>query len=255
MEHIDIHFKGEEQFVQKILHHILHCIDYQTFVLTEFLSPYHQKIVQSLVNSYDELQVVFDGGIRNSENKRAIIAPKYFIISLDDFQIDVLTIHYKQQFTNITHADVLGALMSTNIKRHMFGDIVVHQGTIFVACNQKISSLVQMEVTKIKKTTVIIQNENKIVEAHNDFDVRQIIVASYRIDVLLSAIYKISRSISKKYIHAGYVKVNHKVVVESDFLCHNDDVISLRKYGRVKIVYLNKTTRNNNYVIECYFYK
>lgn len=255
MENIYIHFKGEEDFVKKILSLINKVDEYQTMHLTEFLTPYHQTIVQSLVAREETLSLSFDGGIVNGEMKRALIYPSYFKIEQSDFKINVFKIKYATKFTTLKHSDVLGALMSKGLKRERFGDIVINQNEIYFACDKYISNMLENELTNIKKTSVALQKTDEIVYANIEYTSKTFFITSYRLDVVLAAFYKLSRSEVNRYIKTGFVKVNHKEVVENNFLCHNKDVISFKKHGRVMLVTSDRTTRQGNHVVEGYFYK
>ena len=46
-----------------------------------------------------------------------------------------------------------------------------------------------------------------------------------------------------------------KEVEEINYLCNNSDIISLRRHGRVKFVDTKRRTKQDNYVVEGYFYK
>ena len=253
-DNIMIHFKGEEEFVRRYLD-IFDQVErqYRPY-LSEFLSPYHQSIILSLIGRYPDLKVFFDGGIENAESKRCIIAPDYFEITKEDFMIDVFEVRYLSKFEKLKHSDVLGALMSIGLKRERFGDIVILEDAYF-ACNQKVSSLVMMELTSVRKAKVKLSRVDHPIQAHIDYVTRTFFVKSYRLDVLLAAFYHLSRSEVNRYIQAGFVKVNHKEVVEKHFLCNNNDVISFKHHGRVKLVDTHRTTRQGNYVVEGYFYK
>lgn len=254
MDNLYIHFKGEEEFVKRIVEALQKVDDYQTIYLTEFLTPYHQRIVKSLVGNSDHLQIVFEGGITNSEMKRCIIAPSYFEITKEDFNIIVYEVKYAAKFSTLKHSDVLGALMSKGIKRERFGDIVINNG-IYFACDQAIAHLLSNELDSIKKAGVRLEVCKNEVEVKVEYMVKTFFVSSFRLDNLLSSLYHLSRSEVNRYIQAGFVKVNHKEVVENKFLCNNNDVISFKKHGRVMIKFLDRTTKQGNHVIEGYFYK
>lgn len=254
MEYLFDHFKGEEEFVKKVIGLIRKADGYQMPCLTEFLSPYHQRIVLSLVNHQKDLQVMFEGGIENSEMKRCIIAPSYYKINQEDFEIIIFEVKYASKFSTLTHSDVLGAMMSKGIKRERFGDIVIHDG-IFFACDKTISDLLSVELESIKNASVRLEITNRKIESKIEYRVKTFFVSSYRLDTLLANLYHLSRNEVNRYIQSGFVKVNHKVVVENKFLCNNSDVISFKKHGRVRVEFLDRTTKQGNHVIEGYFYK
>ena len=77
---------------------------------------------------------------------------------------------------------------------------------------------------------------------------------NFPIGVILES-FKLSRSEASQYIQGNFVKVNYKEVVQTNYLCHNMDIISLRRYGRIKLIDLNKINRKQKHVIEVWFYK
>lgn len=254
MDSLLVHFKGEEDFVKRYLD-ILNEVDrYQSLHLTEFLNPRQQTILQSLIGRFDGLKLVFDGGIVNSESKRCIIVPEYYEIETSDFQIRLFKVQYSSKFEKLKHSDILGALMSLKIKRERFGDIVINDQAYFV-CDEKIAPLIMQELQSIRKTKVKLVSSDEVIENKIEYTIRSFFVASFRLDVLLSAFYHLSRSEINRYIQAGFVKVNHKEVVEKQFLCNNMDVLSFKHHGRVKIVDTGRITKQGNHVVEGYFYK
>ena len=50
------HFKGEEVFVKKVLDYLDQVQYKQRLILTQFLDPYHQSIVKSVIGHQDEVQ-------------------------------------------------------------------------------------------------------------------------------------------------------------------------------------------------------
>lgn len=254
MNPILAHFKGEEEFVKRMMAIIEQVENLQSYYLTEFLSPFHQSILVSLVGRVEGIKVEFEGSIENAEMKRGYICPDYFEVSKKDYDILMYRIHYPAKFEKIKHSDILGALMSLGIKRERFGDIVVGE-KIYLVCDTQVGKILEYELTSIRHAKVRLIQSVDVVSNRIEYITRTFFIKSYRIDVILSSFYKLSRSEVNKYIQAGFVKVNHKEVVENNFLCNNNDVISFKRHGRVKLVDLERTTKQGNHVVEGYFYK
>lgn len=248
------HFKGEEVFVKQILEYKEQALYKQRLIVTHFLDPYHQHIVKSCISNTDDLQVVEEGGFLNSESKKLIIAPSFYEIERNDFDVTVVKITCAKHFDTLKHSDVLGALMSLGIKRDRFGDIVESDGNFYLAVDAKIYSYIREHITQIKRSKVSVQTSEDIVNVTLQFKIQTHIVSSLRLDKIVSAFYKISRAKAVSYIQAGHVKVNHKVVVEIHYLCNNMDIISLKKHGRMKFVNTLRTTKSDNYVVEGHRY-
>lgn len=249
------HFKGEEVFVKKVLDYLDQVQYKQRLILTQFLDPYHQSIVKSVIGHQDEVQVLENGGFIHSESQRMIIAPYFYEIEKEDFEIVVCKIIYAKNFEKLTHRDILGALMSIGIKRELFGDIVEKDKDFYLAVDQHIYEYLKDHLSMIKRSKVKFVEWDEEIEVKNDYLVKPFIVSSFRLDKIISSFYKISRQKAAEFIRAGHVKVNHKPVEQINYLCNNKDIISFKKHGRVMFVDCNKQTRSDNYVVEGYFYK
>ena len=249
------HFKGEEVFVKKVLDYLDQVQYKQRLILTQFLDPYHQSIVKSVIGHQDEVQVLENGGFIHSESQRMIIAPYFYEIEKEDFEIVVCKIIYAKNFEKLTHRDILGALMSIGIKRELFGDIVEKDKDFYLAVDQHIYEYLKDHLSMIKRSKVKFVEWDEEIEVKNDYLVKSFIVSSFRLDKSISSFYKISRQKAAEFIRAGHVKVNHKPVEQINYLCNNKDIISFKKHGRVMFVDCNKQTRSDNYVVEGYFYK
>jgi Uncharacterized conserved protein, contains S4-like domain len=247
------HFKGDEVFVKKVLDYCDQALYKQRLILTKFLNPHEIDIVRKVVGQ-GEIKCLEYGGFVNSENKRMIICPNFYEIEKNDFEIIVVEIIYNDHFGKLLHKDILGALMNLGIERNCIGDID-DKGRICFACTKQSYHYIKEHLLQIKKSKIHLKEIEEEIEIKREYVQKTFIVSSFRIDKLISVLFGVPRSKVKSYISSGYVKVNHKEVAEVSFLCHNNDIISLRKHGRVKLVDEQRTTRQSNHVVSGYFYK
>ncbi len=146
--------------------------------------------------------------------------------------------------------------MSLGVKRELFGDIYEYEDNFYVAMDAKIYEYVKDNLTKIKRSKVKTSfRDEKIITIKHQYVSKTFIVSSLRLDKVVATIYGLPRSKAVSYIQSGFVKVNHKEVEEINYLCNNSDIISLRRHGRVKFVDTKRRTKQNNHVVEGYFYK
>lgn len=246
------HYKGDEIFVKKILDYKNQAEFNQRMILTSFYNPREQEIVNKVVGNH--LKVESLGGIVNAENQRMIICPEFYEIYKEDFEISVVEIIYNPQFGKLKHKDVLGALMNLGIKRECIGDIYDNDRLIFCCTNQTYP-YIRDHLKQIKRSKINLRIIDENIEIKREFISKVFFVSSMRLDKLIAAFYKISRQDASLAIRSGNVKVNHKVIEEVDYLCHNNDVISFKKHGRVQIKDENKQSKQGNYVITGLFYK
>ena len=125
----------------------------------------------------------------------------------------------------------------------------------YVAMDLKIYDYVKDNLTMIKKSKVKLSLSDEEIEIVHQYASKTFIISSFRLDKVVSSFYGLPRNKAVSYIRSGFVKVNHKEVEEISYLCNNSDVISLRRYGRVRFVDTKRRTKQDNYVVEGYFYK
>ena len=116
-----------------------------------------------LVGNQNDLIVIEDGGMVDSEMKRLIIAPSFYQIEKEDFEIVLAKISYAKPFGTLNHRDILGALMSLGVKRELFGDIYEYEDNFYVAMDAKIYEYVKNNLIKIKRSKVKILESEEII--------------------------------------------------------------------------------------------
>ncbi len=254
MENIFEHFKGEETFVKKMLEEKKRVLDTGMAYLSPFLDPRKQAILSSLIGKDPDFILSFDGLIEGAEAKRALLSPYYLLPEPSQFQMVLVKVIYPKKYVSLSHRDILGALMHAGIKRDIIGDIFVDEDIYFV-CDAKMFDYLSMTLTQVGRTKISLVLSDRQIKKVQEYRVETFFIPSFRLDVIVSSFYRLSRKKAADAIRAGFVKVNHKVVVESHFLCNNKDTISVRGFGRVQIVDTFRKTKQHNEVVEGYFYK
>lgn len=248
------HYKGDEIFVKKILDYQNQASHHQKMIVTPFYNPHEQSIVYKVIGQRD-LKVQSYGGFLNAENQRMIICPEFYEILNDDFQVVLVQVVYNRQFGKLLHKDVLGALMNLGIKREHIGDIYDGEDGLYFACSSHSLTYIQNNLKQIKRSKVHLEVINEQVEIKHQYQIKTFFISSWRLDKVVSTLFHVSRQVANEAIRAGFVKVNHKEVEEVSFLCHNNDMISFKKHGRVKIIDENKKSRQGYAAVKGYFYK
>ncbi|MBC3060034.1 RNA-binding protein [Staphylococcus hominis] len=243
---IDIyqHFRNEEQpLIDQLLDKFEQVNQQYAPVLTSFLDPRGQYILEVIVGSFEDMKVSYFGG-QSAERKRAIIAPSYFEPTEDDFEEVLIQINYPEKFVSIQHQHVLGTLMSLGIEREQVGDILVGDTIQFVLTKQ-LESYIMMELTKIKGATVKLDSIpfKDMIQSKENWNIHHSTVSALRLDVVLKEMIRKSRSIAKQLIEKKRVKVNHTLIDSPDFQLQNNDLLSIQGFGRARIVDIGGKTK------------
>lgn len=214
-------------------------------MLTSFLDPRGQYILNVVVGSFQDLEVTFYGG-PFAERQRAIIAPDYFQPEVEDFEIILFEIDYPQKFVTLQHQHVLGTIMSLGIERDQLGDIVVDESIQFTLTKQ-LESYIMLELNKIKGAAVKLNaiSIKDMIQSKENWHSFETTVSGLRLDVVLKEMIRKSRSISKQLIEKKRVKVNHTIIDSADFQLDKGDLLSIQGYGRAMIVDIGGKTKKD----------
>ena len=233
------HFRdSEKDTIDEFTSKILEAENQNRPILTNFLNPREQYILQTLVNRYQNLKVSFNGGFKEAEKQRGLIYPDYFEPESQDFMVRVLDIDYPSKFAELEHRQILGSFANSGINIDTFGDIVHDDLRWQIAINQELENFFIQEVNKIGKIKIKLKlaANNDYLPIQNDYERFFDTISSLRIDVLIANAFGVSRQHVKNLIERKFVTLNWATVQKNDEIVSINDVISVRKYGRIKLV-------------------
>jgi len=206
----------------------------QTCLFYDFFDPAGAEKIAAIIKEYDEADCSFYGGYETAERKMLCVYAKGCAPVEQDYAICVLKYN---KTGDISHRDVLGALMGLGISREKTGDIIICNEEIFIVLKENIADYILMNLNSIGKWEVKGEkaDANKIALIEPEGKEINIIVASMRADGIISAAFKMSRSLSLQYIKAERVKINHEILVKHAKELKEGDIISIRGKGRMEI--------------------
>ena len=82
------------------------------------------------------------------------------------------------------------------------------------------------------------------------YEEHEIIISSLRIDNVISGIINSSRSKTLEKIKNKEVIVNYEVMNKCSYTIKENDIISIKRFGKYKYVGKINETKKNNYVIK-----
>lgn len=254
MKGIYQHFRPEEREILTLLNSKFEQASNNYYaVLTDFLNPREQKMIESLSGRYPDITVHYYGGGNNSERERlrAILLPEYFLHSADDFEITVFEVSYPDKFVTLSHRNLLGAIMSIGVDRAIIGDIV-NGDKIQFAVTSPFKELFKRELTKIKNAPLKLTEipHSEFIDSNVNMKPAAILSSSYRLDSIVSLVLKEGRAKSKERVEKEKVKVNHSIVDEPSFIIETGDIISVRGFGRFIVTEQIAETKKGKYRLE-----
>lgn len=179
---------------------------------------------------------------------RVLIYPNYYEPTKEDYRVTVFKINYASKFITLAHKDVLGSLMSLGIDRGKFGDIQFRDEEVQFAVTAELKDYIVANFTSIGKAkisvTQIADDSDILVSADTWIESLQV-VSSMRLDAVIAAITNMSRQKAVSLVRSDKVRVNW--VSQSDVAMElfEEDVLSIRGFGRFKIISIEGRTRKD----------
>lgn len=215
-----------------------------------FLSEVEQIILKKIIDyNYTNVDIYFYGGFSSSERKKAklIINNNYDI----DYGIVCLHAKYNNRFSEIRHRDVMGAIYNFGIHNNRIGDIVVDENNIYIFVDKSISDYIIMNFKKIKNINLNFESiSEERINIEKKYEDCIITSSSFRLDSIVSKITNKSRTNVKEMISKEFIKLNHIVIINPEKIVKQDDLISIRKYGRFIIDEYSQNERSKKYRIK-----
>ncbi|MFV0503470.1 MAG: RNA-binding protein [Lachnospirales bacterium] len=203
--------------------------------VTEFLSPMELSDVLKEV-LYEKVKYKIYGGYEDSERNKIAFSSEFEEIYNWDFSICILQIKYNKKFyKELKHPDVLGSVLGLGISRDLIGDILIGED-IYIFVDEKISDYILMSLEYVGRTKVWCERIEEISYKKKECEVINFGVNSLRVDVVIAAIFNLSRSVAKELIDKEKVFLNYNVVNSVSKVLNEKDVASVRGYGKFQFL-------------------
>lgn len=225
---------------------------------SDFLNLNEQELAMKLLKKVDRENYYFFGGKDNTERKILIIYPEKLTEEMsrknDDKIISIIRIKLPTELEGqYDHRTYLGSCIKIGIEREKIGDILVEKtGADIIAKTEVIDFLYQnlSSLTRFKSSEISIENISEI----KDVEVAKVeisaIVASIRLDNIVSTLAKTSRSKAQEILKQERVFLNHQVETKSSKEVKVGDIITIRGKGRFEFKEIAGNTRKGRYVIK-----
>lgn len=157
---------------------------------------------------------------------------------------------------SLRHQDILGSIFSLNIDKELFGDIIIDNNNYYFYLLESMKDYFLTNFNKIKNTYIELEeiDEGTLKDYKRKFKELELTTKSERIDTIVSKITNTSRSKVKDKFKNKEVVLNYEVLTNPSYLLKEEDIFSIRKYGKFKYIGKVKKTKKNNYIIKIHKY-
>ena len=159
--------------------------------------------------------------------------------------------------TPLEHREILGTLFSLNITSELFGDIVITNNHYYIYVLESIAPYIKNNLLLIKNSHIELIEVplETLKEYHKEYESIEIIASSTRIDTVISRLIQTSRPNIIEKIKNKEIILNYDILKNNSYQLKENDIFSIRRYGKYQYIGIKKETKSKNYIIECKKYK
>lgn len=224
-------------------------------VFTRFLEPSLEKTVRYAAAQAD-VQAAFFGGYEGAERR---IAAFYQWEAPDEseYPLSCIEIKWNPKYASPAHRDLLGAVMGLGLERDSTGDIAIgaKDGCAYLFAHSDVDSYICANLESAGRAAVktsVSAGEPEIRPPKGE-EIR-VTVSSERMDAVIAAGLKLSRGDAQKLISSGMVKRNHIEELRGDIHLEENDLLSIRGHGRMRVTAFEGITRKGRLGVRLFKY-
>lgn len=209
---------------------------------TGFLDPLELKqVVSKLKKNEYEIYNVYEECDKKILYKNSIPQVKLYKIN---------------SYENLKHQEIMGSLYSLSIDKSMIGDIIIDEDNYYFYVIDKMSSYIENSLFMIgnKHVSIIEIDLDTLSNYKKKYETKTIIVPSLRIDAVISKIINTSRNNTNDLIKNKSVILNYSLLKDGSISLKENDIFSIRRYGKYKFSKIIKNTKKDNIIIEYHKY-
>lgn len=219
---------------------------------THFLEPPDEIRARTAANEAGT-HVFFFGGYPDAERRIAAFSDDP--TDEAEYPIACLELKWNPKFASPEHRDLLGAVMGLGIERDATGDIAFGEteGTAYLFAREDMASYIcaglesagraHLSVSPAAQPPRLREPEGRTI---------RVTVSSERLDAILAESLNLSRAQAQKLVSQGLVKRNHAVELRGDVHLAEGDLLSVRGFGRMRILAFDGDTRRGRRIVRLF---
>lgn len=205
------------------------------YTYTQFLTLAEQDVLRKLERQLDA-PFQWMGGYEAAERRLACFGREEDMGYPPDSPICCVNIApaSKKFAGELGHRDFLGSLMGLGIERRLLGDIQMADGEGYLFCLEEIAPYICDNLLQVARTTVrcaVCEAPEKLSEPPEPTEV---VVASQRLDALIAAVWRLSRSEAQGLLEKGMVFIDGRMIESAAHNLKEGDLVSVRHQGRFR---------------------
>jgi RNA-binding protein YlmH len=231
------HLEGEERLeMARVIEGAQRALERTEPVWTDFFDPRLRELAVDILRQAPEVRALSYGGHKKAERQRLVLIPSFYLTESIEPELEFFRIRSDKQI-ELTHRDVLGAVIGLGIRREKIGDILIADQEVQIVVAREVAPAISqglVDVGKAKVQVETIDPEELAIAPDRVKEIRTT-VSSLRLDAVASLGYGVSRTRMAREIKGERLKINWRTIKDPDHPVQAGDVLSMRGRGRVMV--------------------
>lgn len=251
--------KDEDKlFISKILDKWQFSIKKNKICNTNFMNEYEKQLALNLLSSQKVTNFMIYGGFENCQRNIIIFYPEKFDLNIVKNNLSKLIGFIrielpKELYQKYSHKDYLGGIIKLGISREKIGDILVFENGADIIATSDVLEYLSTNLSSLirfQKSNIQILNIEKIRKSEQKMQEITLTIPSLRIDSIVADLCHTSRNKACQLIEQENVYINYNIVYKTNFMVKENDVLTIRHYGKYNILGIIGKTRKGNVLLK-----
>ena len=222
---------------------------------TRFLEPSMERDARAAANEAGARLALWGG---HEDAERRIGA--FYLDDLPaeaDYPLSCLELSWNPKYAEPGHRDLLGAVMGLGLERDAVGDIALGEsaGSAYLFAHRDVETYIIGNLDSAGRAKLKLRRIEGAPRLKPPEGVSlRVTVSSFRLDAVLAAGLKLSRSEAQRLIESGQVKRNHIELLRGDARLEEGDLLSVRGHGRMRVDGFEGLTRKGRQAVRLFRY-
>ena len=139
-----------------------------------------------------------------------------------------------------------------NISSSYIGDIIIDNDNYYFYILSELKTFIKDNLNMVGNKYITIEeiDLSTLRNYERKYEENEIIVSSLRIDTIIARIININRSSVIDKIKNKEILINYDILTKSSYILKENDIFSIRKFGKYKFIGIEKTTKKDNYIVK-----
>ena len=246
--------EGEERLLlARALDQALFALKRREPAFTDFMDRAKCARFRERMAGISGLTVTLFGGTEDCERQQMGFFSEP--LSEETFPIRILKIRRKSKKfgqSDLSHRDYLGSILALGIERSKVGDILVEEEGAVCFVAEDMAPYITAVLEQVSRTAVVAEEAAYSADAvpKRQTEAVQLTVASLRLDAVAGEAFHLARGKVQTLITRELAQLNWNTVTNVSHSVKEGDMISLRGFGRFRILRVGGKTKKDRTILE-----